>query len=415
MSLAVRLEPRVPAGTARNPALEGLRGAAALAVLYAHITTPHVHADQGGSLDPSYAPSPVWWWLEGGTLAVLVFFLLSGHVIGLSLQRPFARHEVPGYLRRRALRLFPIYAIAVVLGWVLSPATPLYDALGHLFFLQSSGPTAMVSLLPANPNLWSLPYEVIFYLAFPLLWWARPPLLLVLALFAGFCVLPKLCSWPPAFPASIAGGAVFWITGLATAWLLPTAAPNEPEHAPWPSLLLLALSTWQLNPLGTLLRRFDLGSLLYEGIEFEHLAALPVLTLLLVVVARRSPPCPRFVALSICWLLPTGTLLWRALRGTFTLELAVPTGLLVLATALCRWHPGLGFWRALAPVGAISYGLYCVGYPAQTFVRTFSPDFSGNFLAWSARAILVLTLSFAAAWWLERCFQPRLRQFFRTS
>lgn len=81
MSLFARLAPpdaAPPAG--RDAPLEGLRDAAAVAVLYAHLTS----AD-GGMLDPTYQAPDFWWWIEGGSLAVLLFSLLSGHVIGLSV------------------------------------------------------------------------------------------------------------------------------------------------------------------------------------------------------------------------------------------------------------------------------------------------------------------------------------------
>ena len=253
--LGARLEPVVSAPPRRDAALEGLRGAAALAVLYAHLTTPTGRADGGGALDPIYLPSPVWWWFQGGTLAVLTFFLLSGHVIGLSLRHPFASGEVPAYLRRRAVRIIPIYLVAVTLGLATTAGFPLRVALGHLLFLQNDGPAPWVPLLAANPSLWSLPYEVVFYLAFPLLWLARPPLGLTLALCAGLCALGTF--WPgfPPFPAAIFGGATFWIVGLATVWRLEPAPVSASEHAPWPSILLVALATWQLEPGAALLRR----------------------------------------------------------------------------------------------------------------------------------------------------------------
>ena len=59
--LRIPLAPDTIRPPTRDPALEGLRGAAALAVLYAQLTSPMIRPDGGGVLDPAYSPSPIWW------------------------------------------------------------------------------------------------------------------------------------------------------------------------------------------------------------------------------------------------------------------------------------------------------------------------------------------------------------------
>jgi peptidoglycan/LPS O-acetylase OafA/YrhL len=61
-----------------DQAVEGLRALAALAVIYAHFTSP------GPRLDPVYAPSEIFWRFELALPAVMIFFLLSGYVIGIT-------------------------------------------------------------------------------------------------------------------------------------------------------------------------------------------------------------------------------------------------------------------------------------------------------------------------------------------
>ncbi len=87
-------------------------------------------------------------------------------------------------------------------------------------------------------------------------------------------------------------------------------------------------------------------------------------------------------------------------------DLIVPTCFVGIALLLRPCRPGLSFWRRLAPLGAISYGIYAIAYPVQVFVRHAWPAFSGGVLTWTTRATLVVVLAFAAASWLELRLQP---------
>jgi peptidoglycan/LPS O-acetylase OafA/YrhL len=203
--LTTRLESTSTGTPQRDLAIEGLRGGAALAVLHAHLFSPVVKDDGGGALDPAYAPPSFFYWLEGGSLAVLLFFLLSGYVIGLSISRPFTVCAIPAFLRRRAIRILPIYLAAIGLGAALSPVFPIQDALGHLLFLQNSGDQAFIKLLSTNPSLWSLPYEAVFYLIFPLLWFWRPRIIPLLLTCCALCALATLRPSAMDFPAAILG------------------------------------------------------------------------------------------------------------------------------------------------------------------------------------------------------------------
>jgi peptidoglycan/LPS O-acetylase OafA/YrhL len=410
--LRIPLAPSTIRPPTRDPALEGLRGAAALAVLYAHLTSPMIRPDGGGVLDPAYSPSPIWWWFQGGSLAVLIFFLLSGHVIGLSLLHPFSKSDIPSYFRRRAVRILPIYLVAVALGLAASPEFPLGNAVGHLIFLQSDGPSPWIALLPANPSLWSLAYEAVFYLVFPLLWIARPPLGLTLLASAALCALPKF--WPsfPSFPAALFGGLAVWIVGLASAWMIHPSTARTSTNQPWPSLLLLALATWQIDPGTVVLRRLGLDTSSFAGFELQHYASIPVLWCLLLIIAQRTIPCPRLLA-SLCWGIPGSVLAWRCAAGSLPQELWVPSGFFAGAGLLRNWSPGLGFWRWLAPVGAISYGLYAIAFPLQVIIRSSFPAFSGSALTWFARLSVTVALAFACASLLERRLQPRINAIFR--
>ena len=105
---------------------------------------------------------------------------------------------------------------------------------------------------------------MLYYLLFPALWYARPPLV---PLFAGALFVAVLGVALPGFPLAIAwlaSGFIFWAAGLAVAWWLPSA--SGPENAPWPSVLLLAFATWQLQIFDAVLNRLGFPAMWASGV-----------------------------------------------------------------------------------------------------------------------------------------------------
>jgi peptidoglycan/LPS O-acetylase OafA/YrhL len=159
---------RLAAPTHQGP-LDGLRAAAATAVLLTHV---------GSLTGYSLTGTPVSWALSRGDVGVPIFFTLSG----LLLYRRWAAAALTGdragrvavYLRRRALRILPAYwAVVLIALPVLNPA-PAQHAwpwLQYLLLLQNydvhpwwagTGATGLA-------QAWSLVVEVSFYLLLPLL------------------------------------------------------------------------------------------------------------------------------------------------------------------------------------------------------------------------------------------------------
>ena len=157
-----------------------LRGLAALAVAMSHLigvywAMPGVAAAvtvtplQGGPLPATFAlvADPR---LQLGPLGVAVFFLISGFVIPVSLQR----HAPGGFLLARALRIYPTYVVAQLLQMLVVAA----DArVWGTAFPYSAWSVAANCLLVENylgvPSLdlvnWTLGVELKFYLLMALL------------------------------------------------------------------------------------------------------------------------------------------------------------------------------------------------------------------------------------------------------
>ena len=149
----------------RVAALEGVRALAIAAVVLYHA-------------DPS--------WLPGGFFGVSVFFVLTGYLTTLSLDREIARDgrvDYPRFLLRRLLRLVPsvvaVVGVTIVLCAIFSHSlVPKLksDALSALLFFEnihyivSDVPYFAAAGLPSPlTHLWFLGVTMQFYLVWPLL------------------------------------------------------------------------------------------------------------------------------------------------------------------------------------------------------------------------------------------------------
>ncbi len=166
----------------RIPSLDALRGIAALAVVVHHAALQRFPMVRHGLATPdANVFYPVLFWM--GTWGVTLFFVLSGFCIHL----PQARKEKEGspfigwkeFYRRRARRLLPTHyasiALAVLAAYffptdLITRAT-IGTLLAHVFMVHTWVNT--VVFYSINAVFWSIAVEVHFYLAYPLLQWAR--------------------------------------------------------------------------------------------------------------------------------------------------------------------------------------------------------------------------------------------------
>ena len=405
--------PTVSVTAPRDLPLEGLRGLCADAVLYAHLFAPVA------ALDPRWAPPRQFWWLNLGYAAVLMFFVLSGYVIGLTTTRPWSPAEQGRYLSRRAFRLVPVVAVAVALSWLVAPATDARTVFGNLLFLQNEAPYPggfTVPVLPNNPNLWSLNYEAVYYLGFLAVWrWAPAARtvwgVLVAGLLAAAALVP-LAGFPPGvLLGRYACGALFWFAGLYVAWRTPPADPDS-RRSEWPAALLCAYAIWFLAPLRTLCFELDLKSLMWPTTVSPHrLDFLPACLWVLLAVTGRAPALQRNLRW-VCLGWATAGLAWYVASGSLVQQDYVAGVALVLAWLVHRWQPSAALLARLAPLGAVSFGLYAVALPIQSAQRGWFAAFSGSALTFSVRLALVVAASVALAWLVECRLQPWLRRRF---
>jgi len=182
----------------RLEALDGIRGLAALFVVYFHI---------GVLLSPVMATMSGPWRLlhratEHGHEAVVAFIVLSGFVLMLPVVRAGRPPELASYFARRSRRILPPYfaALAIFLlagiGWNLAASSTLanpfiHDAsfggiLSHFFLLQN---WKRSWALTVDPPMWTVATEWQIYFFFPFVLlpiWRR--LGSPAAVLAGLCI-----------------------------------------------------------------------------------------------------------------------------------------------------------------------------------------------------------------------------------
>ena len=286
--------------------------------------------------------------------------------------------------------------------------------LGNLLFLQNSAPYPgglAVAVLPNNPNLWSLNYEVAYYLGFIALWRWAPPAGLVWAALAALALSP-LAGFPPGtLLARFACGALFWFAGLNVAWLTQASA-DETCRSEWPAALLGAYAVWTLAPLRTLLLDAGFQGLLWPTPVSPHrLDFLPACAWLLLAVTGRAPRfrcalgwlCLGWATLGFCYYAATATLV----EFDFVAVVA-----LALAWLAFHWQPDLHALARLAPLGNVSFSLYAVALPIQFAQRAWLPDFSGSIFTFLLRTAFILAAVTLLVWILECRLQPWLRRYF---
>ncbi|GGA88826.1 acyltransferase family protein [Puia dinghuensis] len=105
-----------------------------------------------------------------GTDSVILFFILSGCVINISYSRkPGSRWD---FMSRRLLRLVPQFLLGVLFGllaaWCLGKALPSFWQLLGNVFMVSTLQGFIVESYRVNSVVWSLSFEMFFYVIFML-------------------------------------------------------------------------------------------------------------------------------------------------------------------------------------------------------------------------------------------------------
>ena len=253
--------------------LDALRGLAALLVVVGHtrglffntsltVGTPAPKVTLSATsiaIEPQITPAiPIEPNITIGHAAVVIFFVLSGYLVGGSVLKSISSGSWSGrtYLIKRLVRLWVVLIPAVIIGlcidnigyyllarpdhlyscppgqdyalvWYFTGAQGITTALGNIFFLQN----LLVPSAGTNVALWSLALEFWYYLLFPMIvLGARSdtPMIERLCCGLGVICIPLLIGIHGSFLFLI------WVFGAVVS-ILPRRIPNH--LAPWAALI----------------------------------------------------------------------------------------------------------------------------------------------------------------------------------
>ena len=277
--------------------LDALRGVAALFVGFDHL----------GYYVLQHARDVVYQWFDPGQYGVFVFFMVSGYIVPASLER---KGSIRGFWVSRVFRLYPLYVcglIGAVVLWKLG--------LGGIGRTNYDGETSLLTHVLMLSNVlgtknainvvWTLSYEMAFYL-------------LLTALFVTG-THKRSSRWALLFAvAAVAAGGVLPMTAISRSFLGPRLVAEIAD------LLILggvalAVTRYRLPK--------AIGAVLAGGTA-------------MVLVLFNSSWLNPFEALTILALMFTGTTLYRAERGDYSMRKAVAVAVAVfaLAAAAGLWH-----------------------------------------------------------------------------
>lgn len=241
---------REDAATSRKylPALEGLRGLAALLVAAFHFAgLLYGERVRDGSFDTE--GFTFLFLTRAGPFGVEVFFFLSGFIMVYTSYS--GKGAASGFLFRRILRVMPLYWLCLAAYWgLITPASPPIEILKSAFLLPTVNAGPPFFGYSTLPVAWPLSYEMLFYAVFALAIRLSSPRLTI-----GMIVTLMLLS--------AVFGLQLWIGGYLT--LIPSGSPILAGQGEW-----RALTGMLANPL---FLHFVIGVLVGEA--FMALSADP--------------------------------------------------------------------------------------------------------------------------------------------
>jgi peptidoglycan/LPS O-acetylase OafA/YrhL len=398
--------------------LEALRGLAALLVVFEH-------SINGPTSDPSFHISGVWQYAPPGHLSVIVFFMLSGYVIGLANSKPITTNSGRKlYLKKRLVRLYPLYllTLAATFSVAVMYHTPagVGTIIGCLLFLQG----LVVKVPIYNQPIWSLGYEILYYVLFLVVSARKWGPVWVAGAFLVFGLVISHWSIQPIVLASYAYGAVFWFLGLFISRMPKSTKPLQ--YGTMLAFLLLMLSFQRMNLLFDVLHyklKLDVNeaqalSWFDHAIVFSDLSLLVYCVPLLLCFTNRTMPGKRWMELA-AFATPGLYLLKYTYSGeihqTYFFNTVIISAILYFIAVVAYFvrHHSTGWGeviiRKLTPLGHISYGVYIIHFPIF-FLFHQVKIFSGTATSFLVRLFLYFVLVMLLGWVLERRLQPWLKE-----
>ncbi|HVV55287.1 MAG TPA: acyltransferase [Mucilaginibacter sp.] len=380
--------------------IEQYRGLCALLVLAAH-----AFGDESLLLTGFKWPV-VMHYFSAGNLSVLVFFCISGYVIGLTNDRK--NLNIKEYLKKRAIRLYPIYLFAILLCIIAVGSCGMYTLLGNILFLQNGQPYFHF-LVPifANYPAWSLNYEVLYYLVFILVFALKPKLWALLLILLALSII-LLHAGNLLFLSSYINGYYFWIMGLIIAWNVFKTGEPQYRKISLLSILFLHLCMHHLV-IGEIILR---AAGIHTPTNLNLLFDLPFCLMVMSTLTARHSAFLKYNKI-LAYSLPAFVFIYLILHHRITEDLR-------WIMCLIFWILSLAFYfekkisafllERLTGVGRISYALYLLHVPVALLIRktVFISNIPEQIIV---KYSLWLSITFTLSYLLERKAQPVIKKY----
>jgi len=369
-----------------------------MVVVLAHIVY------KGKYFNSGYIPLPLKYLVLPAHFSVLIFFVLSGYVIGINHKDRLFNGKINDYLKKRFVRIYPIYFVATILALLVAAVSySLPTILANFTITQNM----LYPVIFENSPAWTLNFEVLFYVLFiPVSFYQVRPLIaiilsLIIAVASLYLPLVHVIT-------AYAIGFCFWLSGLYLSrntsksltpirlipvlffmlavgiiigerdYITPLHLPNFPPHTTvyWQQKIQ-AFNDLLLLPLAFLI------VVLFSGHKFPHikiyLAVVQIIPLYVICIHKKEPEDPDFYMGLVFYLI-----------AVLTLFIKIPE----------NWLRKIGAW-----LGSISYGIYIIHFPLLMLFGQ-SIFITDNLWFYLVKVFLYITVVLIVAYQLEKVYQP---------
>jgi peptidoglycan/LPS O-acetylase OafA/YrhL len=385
-----------------NIAVEQYRGLCALLVLVAH-GTAHANMFINNSFTwPTYVN-----YLGAGYLSVMVFFCISGYVIGITNNNNFSTKQ---YVKKRLVRLYPIYLVSIILCVVVASNVNFYAVVTNLFFLQNNLPYGTLNIpIFVNYVTWSLNYEVLYYLLFIPIIYFRPK---IWKLLLGLIVLSLLLTNTNntlLFLGTYVNGFYFWLLGLFIGWNLIKSDKNTTSKSiPLLSLLFLHLCQHHLGVGQMILHTFGI----YTNSGLNWLGDIPFCMMVMSVLTAKENAFLRFNKM-LCFAVPAFVFLYLIINHRIFEDTRWIMCLIYWVLSLLFYFEkkvSAFIMNKLTGIGKISYGIYLLHVPVALIIKRviFISDPTSEIVI---KYLLWISITFLLSFLLEMVLQPAVKKY----
>jgi peptidoglycan/LPS O-acetylase OafA/YrhL len=402
-----------------NYNLESLRGFAALFVVFGHVIEHHTSFDANYHIkyfNILFRDSEV------AHISVLIFFVLSGYVIGITNKDKLKKETVFIYLKKRFIRLYPIYFVSVIFTLIISIHYALPIILATFTITQG----LVSKVIWENNPLWSLNYEVLYYILFIGISFFNIKISKVIASSLLIAVISHYVFPSFSILSSYFFGFLFWVTGLFIAkYLNKRATPVNYNFLVGILFYIISISAL-INHFGLYTNVMSAISKVFSYpattnwattmIGFQDLILIPYCFCIVIVFADIDFK----FKVKLFWLLQILPLLGiyhilrlehdnKSLMYT-VIDYLIAMILFIFGTHISQKVSSLiikfGTW-----IGGISYGIYVIHFPVLcTFGRFVF--LSGSPILFLVKVFLFLCITITIAFFLEKKYQKWMKSIF---